>query len=45
MYNLYIDENPLGIDLDAALDLMSEQRREKVMAFKHEQGRKLSASA
>ena len=45
MYKLYIDENPLGIDLDAALDLMSEQRREKVMAFKHEQGRKLSASA
>ena len=45
MYNLYIDENPLGIDLDAALDLMSEQRREKVLAFRHEQGRKLSASA
>ena len=45
MYKLYIDENPLGIDLDAALDLMSEQRREKVLAFRHEQGRKLSASA
>ena len=45
MYKLYIDENPLGINLDAALDLMSEQRREKVQAFRHEQGRKLSAAA
>ena len=45
MYNLYIDENPLGINLDAALEYMSEQRRKQVLAFRHERGRKLSAAA
>ena len=35
----------MEIDLDAALGAMTEQRRTKVMAFKHEQGRKLSAAA
>ena len=45
MYNLYIDENPLGINLDAALEFMSEQRRKQVLAFRHERGRKLSAAA
>lgn len=45
MYKLYIDDNPLEIDLDAALGAMTEQRRTQVMKFKHEQGRKLSASA
>ena len=44
-YYLYIDENPLAIDLESALGAMTEQRRTKVMAFKHEQGRKLSAAA
>ena len=44
-YYLYIDENPLAIDLDSALAMMTEQRRTKVMKFKHEQGRKLSAAA
>ena len=44
-YKLYIDDNPLEIDLDAALLEMTEQRRTQVLAFKHEQGRKLSASA
>ena len=44
-YKLYIDDNPLEIDLDAALLEMTEQRRTQVMKFKHEQGRKLSASA
>ena len=44
-YKLYIDDNPLEIDLDAALLEMTEQRRAKVLAFKHEQGRKLSAAA
>ncbi|MGN1229185.1 MAG: 4'-phosphopantetheinyl transferase family protein [Prevotella sp.] len=45
MYKLYIDDNPLEIDLDAALGAMTEQRRRQVLAYKHEQGRKLSASA
>ena len=45
MYKLYIDDNPMEIDLDAALGAMTEQRRTKVMAFKHEQGRKLSSAA
>ena len=45
MYKLYIDENPLAIDLESALAMMTEQRRAKVLAFKHEQGRKLSAAA
>ena len=44
-YYLYIDENPLAIDLESALAMMTEQRRTKVLAFKHEQGRKLSAAA
>ena len=44
-YYLYIDENPLAIDLESALAMMTEQRRAKVLAFKHEQGRKLSAAA
>lgn len=35
----------MEIDLDAALGAMTEQRRTQVMKFKHEQGRKLSASA
>lgn len=44
-YKIFIDENPMGIDLASALAEMSEQRREKVLAFRHEQGRKLSAVA
>ena len=44
-YKLYIDDNPLAIDLESALAKMTEQRRTKVLAFKHEQGRKLSAAA
>lgn len=44
-YEIFIDENPMGIDLTAALAEMSEQRREKVLAFRHEQGQKLSAAA
>ena len=35
----------MAIDLESALGAMTEQRRTKVMKFKHEQGRKLSASA
>ena len=35
----------MAIDLESALDMMTEQRRTKVFAFKHEQGRKLSAAA
>ena len=45
MYKLYINDNPLAIDLESALAKMTEQRRTKVLAFKHEQGRKLSAAA
>ena len=44
-YKLYINDNPLAIDLESALAKMTEQRRTKVLAFKHEQGRKLSAAA
>ena len=44
-YYLYIDENPLAIDLESALAMMTEQRRAKGLACKHEQGRKLSAAA
>ena len=44
-YKLYIDDNPLEIDLDAALLEMTEQRRTQVLAFKHEQGRKVSDSS
>lgn len=42
---IFIDENPMNIDLAAALAEISEQRRKKVLAFRHEQGRKLSAAA
>ena len=35
----------MAIDLESALGAMTEQRRTKVMKFKHEQGRKLSAAA
>ena len=45
MYNLYIDNQPQRIDLEEALREMSLQRREKVLAFKYEEGRRLSAAA
>jgi 4'-phosphopantetheinyl transferase len=40
---LYLDDNIAGFDLETALPLLSEQRREQVLRFRHEQGRKTCA--
>ncbi len=43
--NIYINDNIAGFDVEAALPLLSEQRREQCLKFKHEQGRKTCAAA
>lgn len=42
---LYLDTNIYGFDLDEALGDVSEQRRRKALAFKHELGRRQSVLA
>ncbi len=42
---VYLNDDILHFDLDAALPLLSEQRRELCLRFKHEQGRKTCAAA
>ena len=42
---IYLDDDIQGFDLEAALPLLSEQRREQALRFKHEQGRKTCAMA
>ena len=42
---LYINDDIAGFDFDAALPLLSEQRRQQALSFKHEQGRKTCAAA
>ena len=42
---IYIDDDIQGFDLESALPLLSEQRREQVLRFKFELGRKTCAMA
>lgn len=42
---IYIDDNIQAIDLESALEEISEQRREKALRFKHEQGRRECVAA
>lgn len=42
---IYLNDNIAGFDFEAALPLLSEQRREQALQFKHEQGRKTCAAA
>ena len=42
---IYIDDDIKGFDLESALPLLSEQRREQVLRFKYELGRKTCAMA
>lgn len=41
---IYINDDIAGFDLQAALPLLSEQRREQALKFKHELGRKTCAA-
>ncbi len=42
---IYLDDDIRGFDFEAALPLLSEQRREQALKFKHDQGRKTCAMA
>jgi 4'-phosphopantetheinyl transferase len=42
---LYLNDDIAGFDFEAALPLLSEQRRQQALKFKHEQGRKTCAMA
>lgn len=42
---IYLDDNIAGFDFEAALPLLSAQRREQALKFKHELGRKTCAMA
>ena len=42
---IYLDDNIADFNLEAALPLLSEQRREQLLKFKHELGRKTCAMA
>ena len=42
---IYLNDDIAGFDLDAALPLLSEQRREQALKFKYELGRKTCAMA
>ena len=42
---IYLNDDIAHFDLAAALPLLSEQRREQVLRFRHEQGRRLCAAA
>jgi len=41
---IYVNDHISDFDLEAALPLLSEQRREQVMRFRHELGRRTSAA-
>jgi len=43
--SLYLNDDIAHFDFAAALPLLSEQRREQALKFKHEQGRKTCAAA
>lgn len=42
---IWIDDNPMGVDLSAAVSLLSDQRRERMTRFKRETDRKTCAAA
>lgn len=42
---IYLNDDMARFDFDAALPLLSEQRREQALKFRHEQGRKACAAA
>ncbi len=42
---IYLNDDIAHFDFDAALPLLSDQRREQALKFKHEQGRKTCAAA
>lgn len=42
---LYLNDDIAHFDFEAALPLLSDQRREQALKFKHEQGRKTCAAA
>ena len=42
---IYLNDDIAGFDFDAALPLLSEQRREQALKFKYELGRKTCAMA
>ncbi len=42
---IYLNDDIVGFDFEAALPLLSDQRREQALKFKHEQGRKTCAAA
>ena len=42
---LYINDDIAGFDFEAALPLLSDQRREQALKFKHEQGQRLCVLA
>lgn len=42
---VYLNDDIANFDFEAALPLLSEQRREQALKFKHEQGRKTCAAA
>ncbi len=42
---LYLNDDIAGFNFEAALPLLSEQRRQQALKFKHEQGRKTCAMA
>jgi len=42
---IYLNDDIAGFNLEAALPLLSDQRREQTLKFKHEQGRKTCAAA
>ena len=42
---IYLNDDIANFDLEQALPLLSEQRREQCLKFKHEQGRKTCAAA
>lgn len=42
---LYLNDDIARFDFEAALPLLSDQRREQALKFKHEQGRKTCAAA
>jgi 4'-phosphopantetheinyl transferase len=42
---IYLDDDIAGFDFEASLPLLSEQRRQQALKFKHDQGRKTCAMA
>ena len=42
---IYLNDDIVNFDWESALPLLSDQRREQCLKFKHEQGRKTCAAA